>query len=60
MSLLGYLKGIAALLSRNCPERPVTLDQLLKWLAPMLRRRQSPELWCADVIEKIRKRELGL
>ncbi len=60
MSLLGDLKGIAALLSRNCPERPVTLDQLLKWLAPMLRRRQSPELWRADVIEKIRRRELGL
>lgn len=60
VSLLGDLKGLAALLSRNCPERPVTLDQLLKWLAPMLRRRQSPELWRTDVVAKIRKRELGL
>lgn len=60
VSLLGDLKGLAALLSRNCAERPVTLEQLLKWLAPMLRRRQSPELWRADVVAKIRKRELGI
>ncbi|HWY13681.1 MAG TPA: hypothetical protein VNX86_00900 [Rhizomicrobium sp.] len=60
VSLEGDLKAIAALLSRNCPERPVTLGQLLKWLPRMMRRRHSPELWKADVIAKIRKRELGL
>ncbi len=59
-SLEGNLKGIAAVLSRNSPDSPVTLDQLLRWLPRMMRRRHSPEIWKADVIAKIRKRELGL
>lgn len=54
------LKGIAATLSRNSPDKPVALEQLLRWLPRMLRRHHSPELWKADVIAKIRKRELGL
>lgn len=59
-SLEGDLKGVAALLSRNCRERPLTLVQLLKWLPRQMQRRHCPELWRADVIAKIRKRELGL
>lgn len=59
-SLEGDLKGVAALLSRNCPERPLTLAQLLKWLPRQMQRRHCPELWRADVLAKIRKRELGL
>lgn len=59
-SLVGVLKGIAATLSRNCPERPVTLLQLLCWLPRMLLRHHSPELWRADVTERIRRRGLGV
>ena len=59
-SLDGDLKGIAALLSHKSPHKPLTLDQLLRWLPRVMARRHSPELWRADVIAKIRKRELGL
>jgi hypothetical protein len=59
-SLQGDLKAIAALLSHQRPESPLTLDQLFRWLPRMIGRRHSPELWRADVIAKIRKRELGL
>jgi hypothetical protein len=59
-SMGGDLKAIAALLSRNHPDRPVTLAQLFRWLPRMMARRHSPELWRADVAAKISKRELGL
>jgi hypothetical protein len=59
-SLRGDLKAIAALLSHKRPEAPLSLDQLLRWLPRMMARRHSPELWRADVMAKIRKRELGL
>ena len=59
-SLGGNFKGLAATLSCNRPDRPVTLEQLLKWLPRMMRRRHSPVLWEADVRQKIRKRGFGL
>lgn len=59
-SMLGSCKGLAAELSRNCPDRPMSLEQLLDWQARMLLRRHSPEIWNADVREKIRKRGFGL
>ena len=59
-SMMGDMKGLAATLSRNCPDRPVTLEQLMQWLPRMMRRHHSPLLWDPDVREKIRRRELGL
>jgi hypothetical protein len=59
-SLLGDLKGLSALISRKRPDDPLTLDQVLQWLPKGLRRYHCPELWKADVSQKIRKRELGL
>ncbi|HEY1613373.1 MAG TPA: hypothetical protein VGF97_06745 [Rhizomicrobium sp.] len=59
-SVLGDLKGIDALLSHRRPNDPLTLPQTLHWLSRKLARSHSPELWKADVMEKIRKRELQL
>ncbi|HEY5237418.1 MAG TPA: hypothetical protein VIJ62_03475 [Rhizomicrobium sp.] len=59
-SLLGDLKGIAATLSVNRKTNPVTLDELLERLPGLARPYHSPNLWNADVLEKLRKRELGL
>lgn len=59
-SILGDLKGLAALLSHRRPNEPLSLEQTLNWLSRKLRRSHSPELWKADVMEKIRKRELQL
>ena len=59
-SLMGDLKGLAATLSHNCPDRPLPLEQLLDWLPRMMLRRHSPQLWAQDVRTKIRKLELGL
>jgi hypothetical protein len=59
-SMYGNLEGLAATVSRNRPDEPLTLDQLMAWLPRALKRHHSPQLWKADVRTKIRKRELGL
>lgn len=59
-SLVGDLKSVSANLSRNSPDRPVSMQQLLRWLPRMLKHRCPPEIWQADVREKVRRRSLGL
>jgi hypothetical protein len=60
LSILGNLKGLAAVLSMNRKTDPLPLDELLRRLPRLFDPYHSPELWRADVLEKVRKRELGL
>jgi len=59
-AMMGQLKGIAATLSHSRPNDPVSMEELLRRWPHLAARYHSPELWRADVAEKIRKRELGL
>jgi hypothetical protein len=59
-SILGDLKGIAATLSAGRGGGPPTLGELIVRLPRLLAPYHQPDLWRADVAEKIRKRELGL
>ncbi len=59
-SLNGDLKSIAATLSATRIGDPVTLEELAQRLPHLIGPYHSPELWRADVLEKVRKRELGL
>jgi hypothetical protein len=60
LSILGNLKGLAAALSMHRKTDPLPLDELLRRLPRLFDPYHSPELWRADVLEKVRKRELGL
>ncbi len=59
-SVFGHLKGIAATLSIDRPDNPVTLAELLERMPHLVSLLHSPQLWWSDVSEKIRKLELGL
>jgi len=59
-SVYGSLKGIAATLSLKRPDNPVTLEELFVRCPHLLDLIHSPELWSADVVRKVKERELGL
>ncbi len=59
-SLYGQLKGLATTLGLIDPKNPPSLEELLNRLPHLLDLMHAPELWRADVIEKMRERELGL
>jgi len=59
-SIYGHCKAIAATLSEDYPDDPVTFEELLGRMGYLLNRYHSPELWRADVCAKARKRALGL
>lgn len=59
-SIQGDLKGLAATLSADRPHNPVTLSELVSRLLHLIGPHHSEEIWRADVLQKMRRRELGL
>lgn len=59
-SVYGSLKGLAATLSATRPDNPLTFDDVVQILPRIMQWHHSDDIWRADVLEKLRKRELGL
>lgn len=59
-SMQGNLKGLAAALSIDRPDDPMTLKELTERLLHLIGPYHSDEIWRADVLRKMRERELGL